>query len=99
MEPVPGQNLVALALNIREVVDQLLPITVALALLFFIWNLAKFILRAGKGESTQEGWSMIGWGIIALFVMVSIWGIVGFIGQTLGIGQGGVMAVPGLSSQ
>ncbi len=98
METVPGQNLVALAINIRAIVDQLLPITVALALLFFIWNIARFILRSGKGgDTTKEGLGMMAWGIVALFVMVSIWGIVGFMGQIFGIGQGGTMAVPGLS--
>lgn len=98
METTPGANLVALALNIQTIIHQLLPITVALALLFFIWNIARFILRAGEGGDTvKQGISMMVWGVVALFVMVSIWGIVGFIGEIFGIGQGGVMSVPGLS--
>jgi hypothetical protein len=31
----------------------------------------------------------MGWSIFAIFVMVSIWGIIGFIGGVTGIEQGG----------
>jgi hypothetical protein len=36
----------------------------------------------------------MGYSILAIFVMVSIWGIIGFIGNTLGVGAGGGAPVP-----
>jgi hypothetical protein len=34
------------------------------------------------------------WGIVALFVMVSVWGLVRFIGNAFNIEQGGSANVP-----
>jgi hypothetical protein len=38
----------------------------------------------------------MGFSILALFVMVSIWGIVGFLGSVFGINQGGNVPTPGI---
>jgi len=77
------------------IVGSLLPIVAGLALLYFFWGLAKFILRAGEEKGREEGKQIMMWGIIALFVMVSIWGIVGFISDDLfGVGNGGSMPNP-----
>lgn len=71
-----------------NLVSQLTPIIVALALLYFFWGLASYILAAGDEEAKAKGRSIMIGGIIALFVIVSIWGIVNVLGNTLGIGQG-----------
>jgi len=34
------------------------------------------------------------WGLVALFVMVSVWGLVRFIGDAVGVDQGGDIEVP-----
>ena len=47
-----------------------------IALVFFLWGLAKFILVAGDEKKIQEGKNLMIWGIVAIFVMVSIWGII-----------------------
>ena len=65
-------------------VGRLIPIFVALALIYFIWGLMKFILAADS-EAREEGKKGMWLGIVALFVIVSIWGIVAFISRTLGI--------------
>ena len=56
-------------------------IVIALALLYFFWGLARFILNAGDEDAQKAGKSIMLWGIIAFFVMVSVWGIVNFIGN------------------
>lgn len=62
--------------------DTLLPIVIALALLYFFWGLAKFILSSGGDEEERtKGKNIMLWGIIAFFVMVSVWGIVNFFGD------------------
>jgi len=77
-----------------RVVASLIPIATGLALLFFIWSLAKFILNADNDEERKKGKQQMMWGIVALFVLVSIWGIVGFIGRTLGVGPDGAAPFP-----
>lgn len=59
-------------------------ILVGVALLAFFWGLAKFIFRVGGDEkAVDEGKRIMKWGLIALFVMVSVWGIVIFIQEAL----------------
>jgi len=53
-------------------------IVVAIALLVFFWGLAKFIFNAGNEKVEDEGRNIMVWGLMALFVMVSTWGIVRF---------------------
>ena len=84
-QPVGG-NIIALLGLIEQVVGRLIPIVVALALIYFIWGLIQFLIAADS-EGRDDGKSKMWWGIIALFVIVSIWGIVAFIGNILGINQ------------
>jgi hypothetical protein len=63
-------------------------VVAAIALLAFFWGLAQFIFKTGSGDKTaiDNGKNLMKWGIIGLFVMVSIWGIIYFIGdQILGV--------------
>lgn len=64
---------------IDNLIDLLIPIAFSLALLFFFWGLAKFIFHAGDQKTVEEGKRRMLWGVIALFVIVSIWGIIQFI--------------------
>lgn len=84
--------------DVRGIVDIAIPIAIALAVLFFFWGLAVYILNAsGDPGKREEGRTRMIWGVIALFIIVSIWGIVGFLGSLLGIGQGGTAPVPGVA--
>jgi len=53
----------------------LVPIITALALIMLMWSAVELI-RAGKDEARTEGRKKVMWGVIALFVLVSVWGIV-----------------------
>ena len=87
-------NIENLMSSVGRLVDLALPIVVSLALLAFFWGLAKFIFAAGDEESKADGKKIMIWGVVALFVMVSVWGLVGFIGGAFGIQQGGSVNVP-----
>ena len=77
-----------------DLVRVALPIVVALALLAFFWGLAKFIFASGDEDKRDDGKRIMIWGIVALFVMVSVWGLVNFVGDALGIDQGETIDVP-----
>lgn len=64
-------------------IDILTPIVVALALLYFFYGLAMFILKSGDEDKRKEAKSIMIYGIIALFVMVSVWGLVSILGNTI----------------
>src|SRR3989338_10689239 len=71
--------------TIGQLIAVATPIIVALALLAFFWGLAVFIFNSGDAEKRKGGIQIMIWGIIALFVMVSIWGIVNTLQQTFNV--------------
>lgn len=68
--------------NAKDLVsDTLIPIAFLLALLFFFWGVAKYIWSEGTAKS--EGRQIMIWGIVALFVMSSVWGLVSLLRDEL----------------
>jgi hypothetical protein len=47
----------------------------------------KFIAAAGDAKSHANGRQLMVWGSIALFVLVSIWGILSFLSQQFDFGN------------
>ena len=69
-----------------SLIQDAVPLVGGLALLAFIWGLAKFISRVGGDEkAVTEGKKLMLWGLIALFVMISVWGILRFFYSSLGL--------------
>lgn len=56
--------------------DPLIPIFIGLAIITFAWGVYNY-LRAGMGDKADiEGAkSLMFWGVIVFFVMVSVWGL------------------------
>ena len=78
--------------SVRQIINLLIPIAITLIFLAIIWNAYKMITADGEEKSEYRG-ELIKM-IVIFFVVLSIYGIVYFIGRTLGIGQGGTAAVP-----
>lgn len=57
----------------------LIPIMIAAGLLVFFWGVARVIGSGGNEDAVQDGKHLMFWGVIALFVMLSFWGIVSFL--------------------
>jgi len=68
--------------TVKDLLDLVIPIIMVLALIYFFYGLAKFIFNAGDEEARHAGRGIMIYGIIALFVMVAVWGLVGLIGKT-----------------
>ena len=49
----------------------------------FLWGVLKYVLNASD-DAKAEGKQFMLWGIIALFVMVSVWGLVNLISRSVG---------------
>lgn len=74
-----------LATSIGDIVRTLIPIVFAIALLVFFWGLVRYIF--GAEHDKEKAKKTMLWGVIALFVMASVWGLVTFLGSNLGIDQ------------
>ncbi|MSR87565.1 MAG: hypothetical protein EXS69_00085 [Candidatus Zambryskibacteria bacterium] len=77
------------------IIDVTLPVLVLLALLVFFKGLVGFIAKSGDVKSHDAGKSFMIWGLVALFVMVSVFGILKFFSNDLGFrnpnNQGGIL--------
>lgn len=63
-----------------------IPLIVALAVLFFIWNVFRFfILQSGSEEGRQKAKRLMLYGLLALVIILTIWGIVNILIKTFGI--------------
>ena len=67
-----------------DLVKPLTALVAGFALLAFFKGLITFIAKSGDAKSHEEGRNLMIWGIIALFVMVSIFGILRFFYSDLG---------------
>ena len=79
---------------IGDLVEQLIPIVISLALLFFIWGLVQFIIASGDETAKEAGKRRMVWGIFALFIIVSVWGIVELLAEMTGVSVGGTIDIP-----
>ncbi len=52
-----------------------MPLIISLTILVFIWGIFRMV-TSSDGAAREEARGYITWGIVALFVMVSVWGLV-----------------------
>ncbi len=66
--------------------NSIIPLIFAGATVMFVWGVINFfILNAEQQEQRAKGKQFMIWGIVALAVMLSVWGLVGILGNTIGV--------------
>ena len=70
------------ATMITGVLDGIVLFLMTLSVLAFIWGAVRFIYSAGDERTRAQGKQTMVWGVLALFSMAGIWGIVAIIKQT-----------------
>lgn len=83
-----AENLEDTVGTVDSLLRSVIPIIMVLAILYFFWGLVKYIQAAGDAGKASEGKSIMIYGIIALFVMSAIWGLVGLLSETF-VSDGG----------
>jgi len=69
--------------------DYLVPLIFAIAFIVFLWGVYRYlILGAANEEKRKEGQQFVMWGLIGFFIMVSVWGILNLLVNSLGFGHG-----------
>lgn len=59
----------------------IMPLIIAIAGLYFVWGLVQYVAGGDKGKEDAKG--VILWGIIILVVMLSFWGIVNLVKDSI----------------
>ena len=65
----------------------IVPLLLALSVAIFIWGVVQFSINASDEKKREEGKNFMLYGIIALTVIVSIWGFVSILTTTFKIGH------------
>lgn len=63
----------------------IIPLLMLAATGFFMWNIFQYIRFADSEQKRTEYRKTMVWGVVALFVMVSIWGIIAILGGIAGV--------------
>lgn len=74
-------NTLALA---NTFLNALIGLFITLAIVVFFWGLIKYLLGEGQ-EGKAEGLKIMFMGVITIFVMVSIWGIIRLLQSTFSV--------------
>jgi cell division protein FtsW (lipid II flippase) len=86
----PGNDAVSLAQFVARFINgQLIPLFILLALVYVIYAAVEFIREKEDSQSKSEKKQQMFWGIIGLFVILTIWSLVGIIENTFNIFRGG----------
>jgi hypothetical protein len=66
-----------------SILNPIITLLFALALLFFIWGVVEFVRGADNEKIRAEGRSRMLWGLIGMLVMISVFAIVEIIQNTI----------------
>ena len=61
--------------SFTDLINGLVGLLVGVAMIIFFIGVVKYIYRAPNPKAQKYGRDMIVWGLLAIFVMVSVWGI------------------------
>ena len=80
---------------VRNILDTVVPILLILATIVFIWGVIVYITSGGSDEKKTYGRYLILYGLVGLFSIVAIWGVVRVLTNTFGVGGQGIPTTPG----
>jgi len=70
---------------VSEVLNPLIVLLFAIVTLLFLWGVAEFIRNSPDSEGRKNGINHMIWGVAGIAIMMSVWGIMGVIADTLGV--------------
>jgi hypothetical protein len=74
---------------INTINNVIVPVLFAVAFIVFLWGAFNtFILGANSEDVKEKGKNLMLYGLIGFFVMVSIWGLVNILTNTVGLSGG-----------
>lgn len=77
-----------------EVLEPLLKLFIALSVILFLWGMVVFMANADNENARTAGKDKMVWGVVILFVMLSIWGFVNLLQEVTGVEDATMTAPP-----
>ncbi len=67
-------------------ITSLVPVLFSIAMVAFIWGVIQTFINPNNEEARKKGKAYVLWGLIGLFIMVTMWSLVGVFTDTFGLG-------------
>jgi hypothetical protein len=67
-----------------SILNPIIALLFAAALVMFLWGVADMIRNVEDQKNRKEGQRHMFWGIVGMFIMVAVWGIIAVIKNTIG---------------
>ncbi len=71
--------------DLGGIFNAIIPLLMVAATVFFLWGVLQFVTSGGDEDKRKEGRDHIIYGLIGLFIMVAVWGLVGAIQGTFNL--------------
>jgi len=71
--------------TLTEWINSIIPLLIGIAVLVFLWGVIKYVIAGDDAESRKQGLGLMAYGILAIFVMVSVWGLVNVLINTFSL--------------
>lgn len=71
----------------------LIPLMISLALIYLIYAVVRYIQATEDSQGKEERKQQIFWGIVGLFVIITVWSLVAIVANTFDIFGGGSLQV------
>ena len=81
--------------TIVNILNFIIPILMIVATVVLLWGVISYVIAGGDEEKLNTAKQFIMLGLIGLFVMVAVWGIVKALVSTFAVGGTGIPAGPG----
>ena len=79
LEPVKG-----ILTQLVDFINFLVPIVFAIAFIVFIWGVFRYFIQGAASEEQRDtGKQFVVWSLVGFFLMLSLWGIVNLLTNTL----------------
>jgi hypothetical protein len=79
---------------ITSIIGMVGPILVTLGLIVFLWGMIKYMTAGADSEGRTEARNVMIYGVIGMFVMVSVFGLVGVLQRSFWVSGGGTWVIP-----
>ncbi len=80
--------------QIMDILNVVIPLLLAVAVVIFLVGVVKYITAGGDEEKRKEARNVMIYGIIGLFVMVAVWGLVNVLVSSFGLEYSRIPTVP-----
>ena len=78
-------DILQIIVKMTALTQQVVTLVFVLAIIVFAWGIVKMISAAGNTEKLKQAKGIIWWGIIGMFVLATIGGIIAFLRGEFGV--------------